>query len=220
MDNKDNELTISFGGLLRYHREKQHLKQYELAKKAGLSPGYLAFLESERRTPSREITLRIASSLELKNTERKKFIEAAGYSDILKAEELTKQDLKEPLLDSIMNFLKAEPGAEHTEELLHTILVQLLGASARKRLPKTARADINALGLGALGYFHTAKKLQDRKSRTRDLDMLNKELGEKIIELIRVFGEKHLSPSSRKKLIEDVIDYAKMRTQKLRHSSD
>lgn len=59
--------------------EEKHIPKKELAKKAGLTPGYISLLTSgKREEPSRGVVIALAKALELDAKERRRFFEAAG----------------------------------------------------------------------------------------------------------------------------------------------
>lgn len=54
MQNKNN---------LKYFRKKNNMTQFELAKKLGVSPRYIAFLEAGERLPSLSLALKMEDIL-------------------------------------------------------------------------------------------------------------------------------------------------------------
>jgi len=68
--------------LLKYHRSRQGLSQKGLAYEAGLSVKALSALESGRRLPPNEATLRkLSRTLELSDRDLGELVQAATYSN-------------------------------------------------------------------------------------------------------------------------------------------
>jgi WD40 repeat protein/transcriptional regulator with XRE-family HTH domain/energy-coupling factor transporter ATP-binding protein EcfA2 len=69
------DANYSFGAWLRNFRDQRHLTQEELAEQLGFSPEYIRKLESNRRPLTRGVANSLADFLDLKGSEREKFIE-------------------------------------------------------------------------------------------------------------------------------------------------
>jgi len=78
----------SFGALLRAHRHRAYLSQEQLAARAELSERTVRNLEADRvRSPRADTVRLLADALQLKEAERKSWLEAArGVSHHLRAE--------------------------------------------------------------------------------------------------------------------------------------
>jgi transcriptional regulator with XRE-family HTH domain len=68
------------GDLLREWRQRRRLTQLELAGDAEISTRHLSILESGRAQPSREMVLRLASTLDVPLRDRNTLLIAAGYA--------------------------------------------------------------------------------------------------------------------------------------------
>jgi transcriptional regulator with XRE-family HTH domain len=74
----DAGVGLSFGDLLRRHRDSAHLTQEDLAARTGLTPQAISLLErGERRRPHRYTVGKLAEGLELTDSERARFELAA-----------------------------------------------------------------------------------------------------------------------------------------------
>jgi transcriptional regulator with XRE-family HTH domain len=71
-----------FPDLLRSWRKLRKLSQWDLAMNAGISQRHLSFLESGRSCPSREMVLKIASTLEIPLGERNNLLGSAGFAPV------------------------------------------------------------------------------------------------------------------------------------------
>lgn len=74
----DIESTNAFGELLRFWRSTLELSQLTLAQKLETTPRHISFLETGRSQPSREMVMRLATTLELNERETGVMIIAAG----------------------------------------------------------------------------------------------------------------------------------------------
>ena len=87
--------TISFPDLLRTWRKTRKLSQWDLSLNAGISQRHLSFLESGRSSPSREMVLKLASSLEIPLQEQNSLLGSAGFAPIFQAAALDDASLQE-----------------------------------------------------------------------------------------------------------------------------
>ena len=86
--------TTAVGELVRSWREQRHLSQLALATEAEISQKHLSFIESGRATPSRDMVLHLAESLDIPLRERNVLLLAAGYAPVFKD-----RPLADPALD-------------------------------------------------------------------------------------------------------------------------
>ncbi|MBV8916455.1 MAG: helix-turn-helix transcriptional regulator [Acetobacteraceae bacterium] len=70
------------GALLREWRHRRHRSQLDLALDAEISQRHLSFLESGRSSPSRDMVLRLAETLEVPLRERNALLLAAGFAPV------------------------------------------------------------------------------------------------------------------------------------------
>ncbi len=77
-------LPASFGPLLRAWRAARGKSQLVLATQAGVSSRHLSFVETGRSSPSREMVLTLAETLEVPLRDRNVLLEAAGYAGMYK----------------------------------------------------------------------------------------------------------------------------------------
>lgn len=59
----NNQLALTLGDNIKNYRNKIHLRQKELAEKAGISANYLSLIESGKRYPSLSIIGKISEIL-------------------------------------------------------------------------------------------------------------------------------------------------------------
>ena len=71
-----------FGALLRAWRQRRRRSQLDLALDAEVSQRHLSFVESGRASPSREMVLRLAATLDVPLRERNALLLAAGYAPV------------------------------------------------------------------------------------------------------------------------------------------
>lgn len=124
-----------FGDLLRWWRGRRGLSQLELAGRAGVSQRHLGFLELGRSTPSRDMVMRLASTLDLPLRQHNALLAAAGYAPAWRETGLGAPDLapvrraldfmlaqQEPfpavVVDRHWNLLLANRGAMRLVEFL------------------------------------------------------------------------------------------------------
>lgn len=70
--------AADFPSLLRQFRQQKQLSQAEVAKRAGVSPGYVGLIETGVRGTRPETILRFARALELPDAETEVLLRAAG----------------------------------------------------------------------------------------------------------------------------------------------
>jgi transcriptional regulator with XRE-family HTH domain len=81
--NLDGRPTASpVGRLLQHWRQVRRMSQLALAVEAGVTPRHVSFVESGRATPSREMVLVLARTLDVPLRERNQMLLAAGYAPI------------------------------------------------------------------------------------------------------------------------------------------
>lgn len=69
-----------FSDLLRNWRKVRKVSQWDLALETGISQRHLSFLESGRSSPSRDMVIRLAGSLELPLREQNGLLSSAGFA--------------------------------------------------------------------------------------------------------------------------------------------
>jgi transcriptional regulator with XRE-family HTH domain len=76
------------GRLLQYWRQVRRMSQLALATEARVTPRHVSFVESGRASPSREMVLTLASTLDLPLRDRNQLLLAAGYAPVYHDTEL------------------------------------------------------------------------------------------------------------------------------------
>lgn len=129
------EAVMSFGGRLKWWRDRRGLSQLGLAASAETTQRHLSFLESGRATPSREMILRLAAALDLPLRQQNALFLAAGYAPPWRESDLSAPELarigsaldfmlaqQEPypafVVDRRWNLLRANAGAGRMVEFL------------------------------------------------------------------------------------------------------
>lgn len=74
-----------FPDLLRTWRKLRKLSQWDLSDTAGISQRHLSFLESGRSSPSREMVLKLADTLEVPLQEQNTLLGSAGFAPMFQA---------------------------------------------------------------------------------------------------------------------------------------
>jgi len=77
--------AVSFADLLRSWRKSRKLSQWDLALDAGISQRHLSFLESGRSSPSREMVLKLARSLDIPLQEQNTLLGSAGFAPMFQS---------------------------------------------------------------------------------------------------------------------------------------
>src|SRR5215470_7301431 len=72
----------AFGALLRQWRARRRMSQLDLAVEAEISSRHLSFVETGRASPSREMVLLLANTLDVPLRHRNALLTAAGYAPI------------------------------------------------------------------------------------------------------------------------------------------
>jgi transcriptional regulator with XRE-family HTH domain len=73
-------MSAPMGDLMRGWRERRRMSQLALATEANISQRHLSFIESGRASPSREMVLHLAESLEVPQRDRNALLIAAGFA--------------------------------------------------------------------------------------------------------------------------------------------
>jgi transcriptional regulator with XRE-family HTH domain len=81
------------GTLLRQWRQRRGLSQLDLAGQAGISQRHLSFLEAGRAAPSREMVLRLATTLDLPLRQQNALLLAAGFAPAWRERDLSAPEL-------------------------------------------------------------------------------------------------------------------------------
>jgi len=76
------EQNPRFPDLLRSWRKLRKLSQWDLSVSAGISQRHLSFLESGRSSPSREMVIKLATSLDIPLQERNSLLGSAGFAPV------------------------------------------------------------------------------------------------------------------------------------------
>jgi transcriptional regulator with XRE-family HTH domain len=95
------------GALLKYWRRARNLSQLALANEAQVSPRHVAFLETGRAKPSREMVLLLADTLDVPLRERNGFLLAAGFAPMFSESTLEDRELF-PVRTAIDAILKQQ----------------------------------------------------------------------------------------------------------------
>ena len=75
-------MSSNYGSLLREWRKLRRFSQLELSLESGTSARHISFLESGRATPSREMVLSLAQTLELPFAATNNALMAAGFAPV------------------------------------------------------------------------------------------------------------------------------------------
>src|SRR5579872_4247353 len=94
------------GNLLREWRQRRRLSQLDLACEAEISTRHLSFIETGRASPSREMILHLAESLDVPLRQRNNLLLAAGYAPIYQDRSLDDPALR-PAREAIDALLAA-----------------------------------------------------------------------------------------------------------------
>jgi transcriptional regulator with XRE-family HTH domain len=92
----------SIGERLRHWRRLRRLSQLDLACEAEISARHLSFIETGRATPSREMVLHLAESLDVPLRERNALLLTAGYAPAFQA-----RPLDDPVLRPVRQAIDA-----------------------------------------------------------------------------------------------------------------
>jgi len=118
----------SFGVLLRLWRQRRGFSQSSLALEAGVSQRHISFLESGRSSPSREMALGLAQTLDMPLREQNRFLLAAGF-----AARFHQRGLDDPALGLVTKVLQQtldrhEPYPAMVINAHHELLIPNKGA--------------------------------------------------------------------------------------------
>lgn len=104
-----NETRV-FPALLRHWRTRRGMSQLDLGLAANVSARHVSFLENARAAPSREMVLRLASTLQVPLRDQNVLLRASGFADAWAEPEVGPGGLPKPILAAIDRMLeKHEP---------------------------------------------------------------------------------------------------------------
>ncbi len=83
----------NFGLHLKEWRSKRRMSQLDLSVCADVSPRHIAFLETGRSKPSREMVLQLSKALTIPRTHRNILLKAAGYAAAYKSRDMSDEDM-------------------------------------------------------------------------------------------------------------------------------
>src|SRR6185295_8642765 len=98
--------TGSFGDMLRAWRLARRHTQLALSLSAGVSSRHLSYLETGRASPSRDMVLALAQSLEVPLRDRNALLQAAGFAAVYRETPLDAPALG-PVRDAVRLLLAA-----------------------------------------------------------------------------------------------------------------
>ncbi|MEU2720241.1 helix-turn-helix domain-containing protein [Streptomyces smyrnaeus] len=98
---EEPEGTPTIGVLLRDWRERAGLSQLELALRADSSARHISFIETGRTAPSRDMVLKLATTLDVPIRERNTLLLSAGFAPAFAA-----TPLDDPALDQVRGALE------------------------------------------------------------------------------------------------------------------
>ena len=84
-----------FPDLLRNWRKIRKISQWNLSLVAGVSQRHLSFLESGRSSPSRDMVILLAKSLELPLREQNGLLNSAGFASVYSHSSIDQKDLEQ-----------------------------------------------------------------------------------------------------------------------------
>jgi transcriptional regulator with XRE-family HTH domain len=97
---------LPVGEQVRHWRQRRRLSQLDLACEAEISTRHLSFIETGRATPSREMVLHLAESLDVPLRQRNSLLLAAGFAPIFQERSLDDPALR-PAREAIETLLRA-----------------------------------------------------------------------------------------------------------------
>ncbi|MBL8743932.1 MAG: helix-turn-helix transcriptional regulator, partial [Myxococcales bacterium] len=104
-----NETRV-FPALLRHWRTRRGMSQLDLGLAAHVSARHVSFLETGRAAPSREMVLRLASTLHVPLRDQNVLLRASGFADAWSEPDVAPGGLPKPILAAIDRMLdKHEP---------------------------------------------------------------------------------------------------------------
>jgi transcriptional regulator with XRE-family HTH domain len=101
-----NQTVKGFGSRLRWWRERRGLSQLELAAAASTTQRHVSFLESGRTSPSREMVLRLAATLDVPLRQQNALLLAAGFAPAWHERDLSAPELAK--VNSALDFMLAQ----------------------------------------------------------------------------------------------------------------
>ncbi len=79
---------------LKHWRRRRGFSQERLGFEANVSSRHIAFIETGRSRPSREMVVRLSDALDVPRTDRNMLLEAAGFAPLYKTRDLAEADMQ------------------------------------------------------------------------------------------------------------------------------
>lgn len=201
-NDKPASTRLRFGELLRHHRGKR--TQRELAEAADVVSNYIALLEAGRRSPSRDLALKLAEELSLRGDERARFLAAAlGLS----VDEVAAPVGEHPAVLALRRFLDAKEGDPSVTESLRELVRELLTAAMNRGADRSQRSALKSAELLGMGYFHVMEGGEDQRQDTTHTRR-QQQLEEGLIELIATVTDTSVPITRRVKLVKELNQVA------------
>jgi transcriptional regulator with XRE-family HTH domain len=86
--------VMRFANEIRIWRRKRGFSQERLGFEANVSARHIAFMETERARPSREMVLRLSEALDVPRRDRNILLEAAGFAPVYVERSLAESDME------------------------------------------------------------------------------------------------------------------------------
>lgn len=174
-----NDVSPSFGDLLRGWRNRRSLSQLALAAEADISQRHLSFIESGRSVPSREMVLRLGKSLDVPLRERNALLVSAGFAPVYQERRPDDPSVKSAMaaVTSILRGHEPFPALaldRHWTMLDANRAIDPLIAGADEKL---LRPPVNVLRLSLHPDGLAPRILNFREWRAHVLDRLSRQIG-------------------------------------------
>jgi transcriptional regulator with XRE-family HTH domain len=85
---------MQFSNALKDWRKRRGYSQERLGFEANVSSRHIAFIETGRARPSREMVIRLSEALDVPRAERNSLLEAAGFASVYSARSLDADDMQ------------------------------------------------------------------------------------------------------------------------------
>lgn len=132
--------SVDFGALLKGLRETRRVSQSKLAERAEFDHSYVSRLESGSRMPTREAVERLATALELSQTEQDALLASAGFLP----RDVSSLLSDEPVIGEVFGLLQNDAVPAEYRENMRQVL-HLLAEQARLTLPPRTATSLSGV---------------------------------------------------------------------------
>ncbi|MBI5725935.1 MAG: helix-turn-helix domain-containing protein [Planctomycetes bacterium] len=201
--------TVSIGELVRRHRLHRGLTQKQLARKAGITHGYITHLETGRRAnPSRQMVEKLAKAFDLQGSEKAVFFAAGQY--VSQTGVVTPVKLDHPLIKAVIDYLRLDSDSPMRQKAFRQLATELVCTVINRHPSAKDKRIMRGVTNEGVGYYHRTNA-QYASNDDQNTSGRKRRLSGNICELLAFLDDGTAQITQRIALSEEMISLAKWR---------